>query len=158
MIVQLRIDERLIHGQVAAAWSKALDNDTIVCASDEASANQLKKCLLLMAAPPGKKVRIASVDEVIRLLSDPRAKKMKIFLLTDTIKDAVKLVKALDIKEVNLGNYHDRNDNNSIDVCEGCAVNQENYNVLKELSTLVEKSYSQLLPSLEKKELKKLLQ
>ena len=158
MIVQLRIDERLIHGQVAAAWSKALDNDTIVCASDEASANQLKKRLLLMAAPPGKKVRIAPVDEVIRLLSDPRAERMKIFLITDTIKDAVKLVKALKITEVNLGNYHDRDAENPISVCEGCAVDQESYEALKELSGLVDNSFSQLLPTVEKKELKKSLQ
>lgn len=158
MIVQLRIDERLIHGQVASAWSKALDNDTIVCASDIAAGDPLRKRLLTMAAPPGKKVRISSVDEVIRLLSDPRAEKMKIFLLTDTIKDAVKLVKALGIQEVNLGNYHDRDEKETINICDGCTVNQENYDALKELSQLVEKSYSQLLPSLEKKELKKLLQ
>ena len=43
MIALLRIDERLIHGQVATSWSKALDIDTIVCASDEAAQNPLKK-------------------------------------------------------------------------------------------------------------------
>lgn len=37
MIVQLRIDERLIHGQVAAAWARALDITHIVCASDAAA-------------------------------------------------------------------------------------------------------------------------
>ena len=55
MIALLRIDERLIHGQVATSWSKALDIDTIVCASDEAAQNPLKKKMLLIAAPPGKK-------------------------------------------------------------------------------------------------------
>ena len=44
MIALLRIDERLIHGQVATSWSKALDIDTIVCASDEAAQNPLKNC------------------------------------------------------------------------------------------------------------------
>ena len=52
MIALLRIDERLIHGQVATSWSKALDIDTIVCASDEAAQNPLKKKMLLIAAPP----------------------------------------------------------------------------------------------------------
>ena len=47
MIALLRIDERLIHGQVATSWSKALDIDTIVCASDEAAQNPLKKKMLL---------------------------------------------------------------------------------------------------------------
>ena len=65
MIALLRIDERLIHGQVATSWSKALDIDTIVCASDEAAQNPLKKKMLLIAAPPGKKTHVRSVDEVI---------------------------------------------------------------------------------------------
>lgn len=108
MIALLRIDERLIHGQVATSWSKALDIDTIVCASDEAAQNPLKKKMLLIAAPPGKKTHVRSVDEVIGLLQDPRAERMKIFLLTDNPKDALKLVSALGLKNVNLGNYHNR--------------------------------------------------
>ena len=72
MIALLRIDERLIHGQVATSWSKALDIDTIVCASDEAAQNPLKKKMLLIAAPPGKKTHVRSVDEVIGLLQDQR--------------------------------------------------------------------------------------
>ena len=98
MIALLRIDERLIHGQVATSWSKALDIDTIVCASDEAAQNPLKKKMLLIAAPPGKKTHVRSVDEVIGLLQDPRAERMKIFLLTDNPKDALKLVSALGLK------------------------------------------------------------
>lgn len=43
MIALLRIDERLIHGQVATSWSKALDIDTIVCASDEAARTRSKR-------------------------------------------------------------------------------------------------------------------
>ena len=108
MIALLRIDERLIHGQVATSWSKALDIDTIVCASDEAAQNPLKKKMLLIAAPPGKKTHVRSVDEVIGLLQDPRAERMKIFLLTDNPKDALKLVSALGLKNVNLGNYRKR--------------------------------------------------
>lgn len=64
--------------------------------------------MLLIAAPPGKKTHVRSVDEVIGLLQDPRAERMKIFLLTDNPKDALKLVSALGLKNVNLGNYHNR--------------------------------------------------
>ena len=37
MIVQLRLDERLIHGQVVTAWARALDINTILVANDEAA-------------------------------------------------------------------------------------------------------------------------
>ena len=55
MIVQLRIDERLIHGQVAAAWARALDMTHIVCASDAAASDALRCKVLLMTTPPGKR-------------------------------------------------------------------------------------------------------
>ena len=67
MILQLRIDERLIHGQIAAAWGKALPLSAIVCASDVAVNDSIRTKMLLMAAPPETKARIKSVDGAIRI-------------------------------------------------------------------------------------------
>lgn len=78
MIALLRIDERLIHGQVATSWSKALDIDTIVCASDEVPRTRSKENAADCSAA-GQKTHVRSVDEVIGLLQDPRAERMKIF-------------------------------------------------------------------------------
>ena len=146
MIALLRIDERLIHGQVATSWSKALDIDTIVCASDEAAQNPLKKKMLLIAAPPGKKTHVRSVDEVIGLLQDPRAERMKIFLLTDNPKDALKLVSALGLKNVNLGNYHNRKAEHTASVSMYVQLDRDDLGALK--------AYVQSLPSTEKTSLK----
>ena len=49
MIVQLRLDERLIHGQITTAWSRALDIDTILVANDHAAGNVLLRNTLMMA-------------------------------------------------------------------------------------------------------------
>lgn len=43
MIVCLRVDERLIHGQVAMTWTKELKLHGLVVASDEAASNELQK-------------------------------------------------------------------------------------------------------------------
>ena len=56
MIVQLRIDERLIHGQITTAWSRFLDVSRIVVASDKLAKDPLTTQTLLMSAPAGKKV------------------------------------------------------------------------------------------------------
>ena len=146
MIALLRIDERLIHGQVATSWSKALDIDTIVCASDEAAQNPLKKKMLLIAAPPGKKTHVRSVDEVIGLLQDPRAERMKIFLLTDNPKDA--------LKNVNLGNYHNRKAEHTASVSMYVQLDRDDLGALKEISERVADAYVQSLPSTEKTSLK----
>lgn len=89
MIVQLRLDERLIHGQVVTAWARALDINTILVANDEAANDPIKKSVLLMTVPTGKKVHVKGVEETIRLLSDPRADKMNILLIVDNPDDAL---------------------------------------------------------------------
>ena len=55
MIVCLRVDERLIHGQVAMTWTKELKLNGLVVASDEAASNELQKMTLKMAVPEGIK-------------------------------------------------------------------------------------------------------
>ena len=50
MIKMIRLDERLIHGQVATKWSRLLDVDRILVADDEAAENEIVKKSLMMAA------------------------------------------------------------------------------------------------------------
>lgn len=51
MIKMLRIDDRLIHGQIAVVWSKELGVDRIVVANDKVAVNDVQKATLKMAAP-----------------------------------------------------------------------------------------------------------
>ena len=157
MIVQLRIDERLIHGQVAAAWARALDMTHIVCASDAAAGDALRCKVLLMTTPPGKKVFIKTVAETIALLDDPRAEKMKIFLITDNPADAVKLVRALSIRNVNVANYHKKNASGKIYIHDVCVTDVEELPVFEELAEISENIVTQLLPSVEPQNFKELV-
>ena len=51
MIAQLRVDDRLIHGQVALVWTKELDTPGIVVANDNAANNEMVQMTLKMATP-----------------------------------------------------------------------------------------------------------
>ena len=97
MIVQLRLDERLIHGQITTAWSKFLTVNAIVVANDKLFINDLAKKTLLMSAPAGIKVTVRTVQGTIDLLSDPRSEKMRVLIIVDNPKDALTLAEALDI-------------------------------------------------------------
>jgi mannose/fructose/N-acetylgalactosamine-specific phosphotransferase system component IIB len=94
------------------------------------------------------------VDEVIGLLQDPRAERMKIFLLTDNPKDALKLVSALGLKNVNLGNYHNRKAEHTASVSMYVQLDRDDLGALKEISERVADAYVQSLPSTEKTSLK----
>lgn len=106
MIKMVRIDDRLIHGQVAVVWSKQLDIDRIVVANDSVANNPVQISTLKMAAPSGIKCNIMTVADACDVLSDPRSKNMKVLVITNNPKDARAVCEnASDIELFDVGNY-----------------------------------------------------
>ena len=104
-ITALRVDDRLIHGQVAMTWTKQLAVQVIVVANDEAANDNTQKMALKMAVPGGIKSLIKPVDEAIRILNNPKASRMRILVLTRTVKDALKIRQSVgEIGFLNVGN------------------------------------------------------
>ncbi|MGM0169116.1 PTS system, mannose-specific IIB component [Enterococcus sp. AZ135] len=106
MIVTIRVDDRLIHGQVALLWTKKLQADGIVVANDAAATNETQQMTLKMAAPYNVKLTIKTIEDSVKLLNNPKADKMRIFVLVNSIKDARNLVGKLDGKglTINIAN------------------------------------------------------
>lgn len=150
MIIQLRLDERLIHGQIVTSWSNVLGIDTIVVANDKVAKNELDKNLLMMAAPANKKVTIRTVENTIKLLSDPRADKMGILLICGTPADAVALVKGLSVKDVNIANYRKKKSPDKVTINVDVYADKEDFQIFEELCHMDVQIFSQLLPSLPK--------
>jgi PTS system mannose-specific IIB component len=65
-IALARIDDRLIHGQVVTAWLNAIGGcDEILICDDKTRSDQFLQQVLKLTAPPGKALRVLSVDETI---------------------------------------------------------------------------------------------
>lgn len=106
MIKLFRIDERLIHGQIAIKWSRHTDVDHIVVANDHAASNAIMQKSLKMAAPSDIKTAIKSVSDAITLLNDPRCDEFKILVLVNCPEDALRMVASISgIPYINVGNY-----------------------------------------------------
>ena len=84
MIKLFRIDERLIHGQIAIKWSRHTGVDSIVVANDHAAENVMIQKSLKMAAPPGIKTVIKTLDAAIATLNDPRCEPLKVLVLVNS--------------------------------------------------------------------------
>jgi PTS system mannose-specific IIB component len=106
MVIQVRVDDRLIHGQVALVWSKELNTSGIIVANDEAAKNDTVKMTLQMATPAGIKLLVKSVDDAARLFNDPRGTNMRLFALTRNIHDALVLEQkaGANIQTINVAN------------------------------------------------------
>ena len=49
MILKIRIDDRLLHGQVAYSWKSALSYDAIVIVSDSAAKDEMRNWINVLA-------------------------------------------------------------------------------------------------------------
>lgn len=104
-VVHVRVDNRLIHGQIMIAWSKKIRIDHIIVTNDRVAADPLQQTLLRAVAPPGLRVSVLSVKACADYCASPAAEKESIFIIAKTPEDVLGLVEAgLDIKEFNLGN------------------------------------------------------
>lgn len=104
-ITALRVDDRLIHGQVAMTWTKQLRVEGIIVANDDAAEDPTQKMALQMAVPAGIRVLVKPVDEAIRMLNYPKASQMRILVLTRTVRDALKVRQNVgEIGFLNVGN------------------------------------------------------
>lgn len=99
-----RIDSRLLHGQVATAWSKDVNPTRIIVVSDHVAQDDLRKSLITQAAPPGVKANVVPVDKMIEVFKDPRFGKTKALLLFENPTDVVRVVEGgVELEEVNVG-------------------------------------------------------
>ena len=106
MIKWVRLDERMIHGQVATKWSRTLGVDRIIVADDVAAGSEIMQKSLMMAAPATCKTAIVSVEKGIALCNDPRAAALKILLIVSTPENLLRVAKEVkDIPQINVGNY-----------------------------------------------------
>ena len=105
-IVLTRIDNRLLHGQVATQWTKAIGANLILVANDEVASNKMRQGLMDMAAPNGVDTRYWTIQKTIDTIHKA-ADRQKIFIIIESPEDALRLVEGgVPIKKVNVGNMH----------------------------------------------------
>lgn len=160
MIAQLRIDDRLIHGQVALVWTKELNTPGIVVANDNAAENEMVQMTLKMATPTGKKLLIRSVDDAIKVFNNPKGANMRIFALTNCIQDALKIaenVKNIDgINVANVGRFT-KDAEGATQLSSTIMVTPDELAALKKLVELDVPVFHQVVPSNAKTPVKSLL-
>ena len=104
MVKLTRIDDRLIHGQVAFTWVPALGIDCLIVANDRVAKDEFLKTTLNLAKPAGIKFFIRTIYDAITLINDPKSQPFNILLIVESVKDAHALVSGIpEIRSVNFG-------------------------------------------------------
>jgi fructoselysine/glucoselysine PTS system EIIB component len=104
MIKLTRIDDRLVHGQVAFTWVSSLGIDCLLVANDKVAKDDFQKMAMSLAKPPTAKLFILTIAEAVTFLNDVKSKNAKILLLVNSVKDAFTLSNEVsEIQSVNFG-------------------------------------------------------
>lgn len=103
-IAMVRVDERLVHGQITMSWTRMLGANLILCANDAVAGNNFQKSLMKMAAPPGVTVEIETLDSASEKIKTQFWPNATILLLVRNPIDILKLVRnGLSINKLNIG-------------------------------------------------------
>lgn len=104
MITFLRVDHRLLHGQVAFSWTQYVGADCILIANDSVPNDELRKTTIKLAKPPSVKLVIKNINDSIEAIKSGVTDKYQLFIVVESVNDAWRLVEALPgIKSINLG-------------------------------------------------------
>lgn len=142
----LRIDSRLIHGQVAGSWVNNVAPDTLIAACDDAAHDHLRKTLLLQVGPASARTNVLTVDKTIRVYFNPDYQGMRTMIVVESPMDALKLLQAgIKVDEVNVGGVTYKTGMTLI--TEAVSVNDEHVAAYKAINDLGVKMTLQQVPN-----------
>lgn len=145
-IVHARVDERLIHGQVAMVWTNTVGASRIVVVNNEALKDETMLLGLKMAKPAGVKVSVLSIKRAIKRFKENAFHLDNVFVITKNIKDMAELVRnGLEIDNINIGNVAKRE--GSINIKKSVNLTKEDIDNIKEMIDLGHTVTAQMIPS-----------
>ncbi|HDX8711651.1 TPA: PTS sugar transporter subunit IIB [Klebsiella michiganensis] len=104
MITLLRVDHRLLHGQVAFSWTQYVGADCILIANDNVPEDELWKTTIKLAKPPSVKLVIKNINDAIESIKSGVTDKYHLFIVVESVNDAWRIASAVEgIKSINLG-------------------------------------------------------
>lgn len=84
--INVRIDDRLIHGQVVTQWVNVFKADQIVVIDSNVADDKIQKKILKFAAPPNVKVNVYSVDKAVENWEKNKFGNQNVFVLFKNVK------------------------------------------------------------------------
>ena len=142
--VLLRIDDRLLHGQVARNWMKEVGADVMVVANDPVSEDEKQQHLMDLVTPMGSKSYFFGLCEASTKIKD--LEEEDALVLVESPADALKLIEdGIEIDSVNVGNIHQTSGKEKVN--ESIFVDQNDIDTFKKIEASGKKLDFRTLPN-----------
>lgn len=131
-LVHVRIDDRLIHGQVAVYWCNAVNATRIMVANDAMYENDVQKAALRLVVPAGLKSSLLNVETAAKNLVSGRYEGQRVILVVRRPSDVIRMMDAgVEIEQLNVGNLPARD--TSVNVKKSINITPQEIEEFKEL-------------------------
>lgn len=128
----VRIDDRLVHGQIVQGWLKVIEINKIVVVSDVVANDQMQQMLLAMAVPSDVELEIKTLKDASESALSGKYDKSKTMLLFSNPSDVLFVIESgVDIKSVNVGGMHFSNGKKQL-LC-NLSVDEKDIDALKKI-------------------------
>ena len=151
-IVHVRIDDRLIHGQIATMWTNYLGVTRIMVVDDQAAVDEIQKMSLKMATPSGVALSVFSVERAAERLNGGNYEGQRLMLILKSPDSLERLVDlGVKIQEVNVGNLIMMEGKSKI--ANTVSINRQELEIFRKLNKQGVKLTLQLIPSVASEDL-----
>ena len=107
----VRIDDRLIHGQVVVGWGSFINPEVMVVCNDELAASDMEKELYSSTIPGSIEMLFLTVEQTAEILKNNDLIKKRHIILIESPFDALRLLESgVDLKSINIGGLHFKNE------------------------------------------------
>ncbi|MDR3196171.1 MAG: PTS sugar transporter subunit IIB [Endomicrobium sp.] len=156
-IVVIRIDDRLVHGQIVQGWLKALDVDAVLVISDSAANDKMQQTLMKLALPTSIRLDVKTLKDATASLIDGEYDKENIMILATHPSDVAHMMeRGLKIKSLNIGGMHFITGKKQL--MENICVNDEDIKSLHQIYSKGIEIESRVLPDDEKTDITHMLE
>jgi PTS system mannose-specific IIB component len=103
----VRVDNRLVHGQILEAWLPYIKASCIVVADDDVANDFFRETVIKMAVPREVEVLVYSIEEFSKTCAYGEINQKKAILLYSTIENALRSYDlGFRFKRLNIGNVY----------------------------------------------------
>ncbi|MBI5328631.1 MAG: PTS sugar transporter subunit IIB [Deltaproteobacteria bacterium] len=106
-IVLVRVDDRLVHGQIVEAWAPFCKATCIVVASDEAKKNRIQRIALESCASKALTIKVEGIEESLEDIESSNMNTERVIIIFSALKDIMQAYKnGFRFSHLNIGNIH----------------------------------------------------
>jgi PTS system mannose-specific IIB component len=106
-LVLVRVDSRLVHGQVVEGWVPHVKADCLLVVNDDLASNPFLRSVMELAGNPSLRIVFCTMDDVAAAVAEVDRRGERAILLCSTPADAAGVLsRGVRFRELNIGNLH----------------------------------------------------